>query len=196
MNHVQIENDIAVIKQMIEKTRRETAESGHFFIFLGAATIVFVFVIGMLELLQLNRWIIPTMIALTALNGFIGFIAVRKSLASEKVKTYTKTIMLNLWAVCGFAMILITFFFPFIDVYPLSALGVIASVFLGIAVFMTGVIYEMQAIKWLSSTWLLSAALLGAMKSQYNFLILIAAILVGWILPGLVIQRKYNRRNN
>ena len=35
MDNNQIQQDISLIKEMIAKTRRDAADSGHFFIFLG-----------------------------------------------------------------------------------------------------------------------------------------------------------------
>ncbi|MDW7678987.1 MAG: hypothetical protein SCK70_00355 [bacterium] len=191
MDQNQVAREITIIKQMIEKTKRETAESGHLFIFMGIATALFVLCVGLLELFQLSQWILPAMIILTIVNGFIGFLVVTKSDKSERVKTYPKTVVLNLWVICGLTLVLLTFLFPFLKVYPFSALGVIASLILGIAVFVTGVIYEMRSILWLSSAWWIGAILLALIKSPFSFFILIATIIVGWIFPGFIINRQY-----
>ncbi len=191
MNQNQAAQEISIIKQMIEKTKKETAESGHLFIFMGIATVLFVLCIGLLEYFQMNRWILPAMIILTIMNGFVGFLVVKKTDKSEKVKSYPKTVVLNLWVICGLTLILITFLFPFLNVYPFSALGVLASLILGIAVFVTGVIYEMRSILWLSSAWWIGAVLLALIKGPFSFVILIATIIVGWIVPGFIINRQY-----
>jgi len=191
MNQNQIQQDISIIKQMIEKTKRETAESGHLFIFMGIATVLFVLIVGMLELFRLNHWILPAMIILTVVNGFIGFLVILKGDKKEKVKAYPKTVVLNLWIICGLTLVLLTFLFPFLNVYPFSALGIIASLILGIAVFMTGIIYEMRPILWLSSAWWIGAVLLALVESQFRFFILIASIIIVWIIPGFIINRQY-----
>lgn len=191
MNQNQVAQEILIIKQMIEKTKKETAESGYLFIFMGVATVLFVLCVGLLEYFQMNRWILPAMIILTIVNGFVGFLVVKKTDKSEKVKSYPKTVVLNLWVVCGLTLILITFLFPFLNVYPFSALGVIASLILGIAVFITGVIYEMRSILWLSSAWWIGAVLLALVKGPFSFIILISSIIVGWLIPGFIINRQY-----
>lgn len=191
MDQNQVAQEISIIKQMIEKTKKETAESGHLFIFMGIATVLFVLCVGLLEYFQMNRWILPAMIILTIVNGFVGFLVVMKTDKSEKVKSYPKTVVLNLWVICGLTLILITFLFPFLNVYPFSALGVLASLILGIAVFVTGVIYEMRSILWLSSAWWIGAVLLALIKGPFSFIILIATIVVGWIVPGFITNRQY-----
>jgi hypothetical protein len=198
MNHDQIQQEISIIKAMIEKTRKETAESGHLFIFMGVTSALFVLVISLLELYQLNRWVLPAMIALTIINGFVGYVVVSKPAKEEKVTSYPKTVVLSLWVICGVTMLMITFLFPFLKVYPFRALGTLASLILGIAVFMTGVIYEMRFILWYSSAWWIGAILMAISESPYSFLIMIAVIIIGWVLPGFIINKKYKNgsKNN
>ena len=189
MNHEQIKQEISIIKSMIEKTRKETAESGHLFIFMGLAAAIFVLVISLLEIYKLNHLVLPAMIVLTIINGFIGYLAVSK--ASKKVKSYPKTVVTSLWAICGMTLLMMTFLFPFLKVYPFSALGTLVSMVLGIAVFMTGVIYEMPFIIWFSLAWWLGAVLMALIESKFRFLIMIAMIIIGWIFPGIILNKRF-----
>lgn len=191
MNHDQIQQEISIIKSMIEKTRRETAESGHLFIFMGIAAAIFVVVISILEIYKFTHLVIPAMIILTVLNGFVGYIVVSKPAKEEKVTSYPKVVVLSLWVICGVTLLMITFLFPFLKVYSFSALGTLASLILGIAVFMTGVIYEMRFVVWYSSAWWIGAILMAISSGSYRFLIMIAVILIGWVLPGFIINKKY-----
>jgi len=191
MDHNQIQKEISIIKSMIEKTRKETAESGHLFIFMGIASAFFVLVISLLEIYQFYHLVIPAMIILTVLNGVVGYLVVSKPAREEKVKSYPKTIVLSLWVVCGVTLLMITFLFPFLKVYTFNALGTLASLILGIAVFMTGIIYEMKFILWYSSAWWIGAILMAISDSPYRFLIMIAVIIIGWIVPGFIMNKKY-----
>lgn len=195
MNHEQMQQEITIIKQMIEKTRKQSAESGHFFIFLGIAAAVFVLVISMLELFHQHRWVLPAMIILAIINGIIGFLVVKSTQKMEKVKTYSRDLVLSIWFICSSCLILITFLFPFLGVFQFHALPVLVSLFLGIAVFMTGVIYDLAYFRWLSGVWWLGAILMAVWDSEWRFLILIGSIIVGWILPGIILNRQYNKRS-
>ena len=189
MNHDQIKQEISIIKSMIEKTRKETAESGYLFIFMGLAAAIFVLVISLLEIYKLSHLVLPAMIVLTIINGFIGYLVVSK--ASKKVKSYPKTVVTSLWAICGMTLLMMTFLFPFLKVYPFSALGTLVSMVLGIAVFMTGVIYEMSFIIWFSLAWWLGAVLMALIESEFRFLIMIATIIIGWIFPGIILNKRF-----
>lgn len=191
MNHDQIQQEISIIKSMIEKTRRETAESGHLFIFMGIASAIFVLIISILEIYKFYHLVIPAMIILTVLNGFVGYFVVSKPAKEEKVTSYPKAVVLSLWVICSVTLLMITFLFPFLKVYSFSALGTLASLILGIAVFMTGVIYEMRFVVWYSSAWWIGAILMAISSGSYRFLIMIAVILIGWVLPGFIINKKY-----
>lgn len=195
MNHDQVQQEISIIKNMIEKTKRETAESGHLFIFMGIAAAVFVLIISLLELYKLFDLILPAMIALAIINGIIGFFVVTKIEKKEKATTYPKTVVLTLWFVCSMTILMLTFLFPFLNVYPFRALPVLVSLILGIAVFISGVIYEMRAIQWLSLSWWIGACLMALSQSEFRFLIMIASIVIGWIIPGGILNKQYKNRS-
>jgi hypothetical protein len=184
-----------MIKEMIEKTRKETAESGHFLIFMGIAAVFFVLIVSLLEIFNLHAIVLPTMIILTVINAIIGGIIVNRGEKQEKVKSYPRTLVLTIWYISSMALVLYTFVFPFLNVYTFFALPVMVSVTAGIAVFMTGVIYELAYIRWLSSAWWISAILMALIQNKYRFLIIIAAIIIGWILPGIILNRQYKNRS-
>ena len=196
MNHEQIQHEISIIKSMIKKTRRETAESGHLFIFMGIMAIVFVLVVSLLELYHLHQWVLPIMIALTVLNGMLGYLIVGRAEQKEKVTSYPKTIVLYLWVICSVNIILLTFLFPYLKIYSFKALPVLVSLTAGIGVFMTGIIYEMRFFRWFSIIWWVGAVLMAVIQSQYLFLIMIASIIIGWIIPGFILNKQYKNRSN
>jgi len=195
MNHDEIQQEISIIKSMIEKTKKQTAESGHLFIFMGIVAVVFVLVISMLELYQLHQWVLPTMIALAILNGILGFLVVGKAEQPEKVTTYPRTVVLHLWVICSVNLLLLTFLFPFLKVYSFQALPVLVNLTVGIGVFMTGIIYEMRFLQWFSITWWVGACLMAVIQSQYRFVIMIATIIIGWIIPGFILNKQYQKRS-
>jgi len=195
MTQNQINQEISIIKEMIDKTRQETAESGHMFIFMGIAAALFVLIISLLEIYRIDHLVIPAMIILTVINGFIGYLVVGKPVQKEKVQAYPKTVVLSLWVVCSVTLLMIAFLFPFLKVYPFSAVATLASLILGVTIFMTGVIYEMRFVIWYSLAWWVSAILMAIIDSPYRFLIMISAILIGWILPGFIMNKKYKNRS-
>jgi hypothetical protein len=195
MTPEQMQQEITTIKNMIDKTRRETAESGRLFIFLGIGAVLFVLIISLLEINQLFNWVLPTMIGLTILNGFIGYLVVGREVKREKVTAYPKTIVLSMMMICGFTVLLLTFLFPFLKVYAWHALPILVCLVFGIAVFMTGMIYELRFIQWFSLSWWAGAILMALYDGEFRFLIMIGTIIFGWIVPGLILNQKYKNRS-
>lgn len=189
MNHNQIQQEISIIKSMIEKTRRETAESGHFLILIGIVSAIGTFAMGILELFNRNYLDLPILILMTLVNGFIGYLVASK--AEKRVKTYTKTILYNVWFSCAIPALMIVFLFPLTKVYSFRLVPTLISLIMGIMVFSAGVIYELRYIRWCSVVWWGGACLMAYIESKYQFLIMIAMIILGFILPGVIFNRHY-----
>jgi predicted MFS family arabinose efflux permease len=139
--------------------------------------------------------VLPTMIGLTILNGFVGYLVVGREVKREKVTAYPKTIVLSIMMICGFTVLLLTFLFPFLKVYSWHALPILVCMVFGIAVFMTGMIYELRFIQWFSLSWWAGAILMALFDGEFRFLIMIGAIIFGWIVPGLILNQKYKNRS-
>jgi len=191
MNHDQIQQEISIIKSMIEKTRRETAESGHFLILIGIVSVIGTFAIGMFKIFNLNYMDLPVMILMLVINGLIGYFVVAREEQKEKVKTYTKSMLYQVWFGCGIAAIMILFLFPLTKVYSFQLVPVLVSMIMGIMIFSAGVIYELRYIQWCSIVWWGGACLMAYIESQYKFLIMIGIIILGFILPGVIFNRQY-----
>ena len=92
MDQSNAQRNLQIIKDMIDKTRREAAENGHAFIFMGLASIIFVIVIMAIERLNGHQFVVPAMIGMTVLMGIIGYLIIGKPAKKEKVKSYPKTV--------------------------------------------------------------------------------------------------------
>lgn len=195
MNHTQIQQEIAIIKAMIEKTKRETAESGLFLILIGVVGVIGTLAIGILELRQLNYLDLPILILITLVNGLLGYLLVTRAERREKVKSYAKTILYRVWSSCAIPALLIVFLFPLTKVYPFRLVPTLVSVIMGIIVFTGGVIYELRYVQWCSVIWWLGAILMAYIESQYRFLIMVGMILFGFILPGILFNQPYKNRS-
>lgn len=196
MNNNQIQQEIAIIKKMIEKTRRETAESGHFFIAIGIFSAIATFAIGMLERYSLNYLVVPTLIIAVIACGLIGYLTVTRKEKREKVTSYPKNIFYNMMLACGIPGLMILFLYPLLKVYPWNLIPALVLLIMGIIVFSAGVIFELQFVKWCSLVWWAGALIMALTKSQLRFLIMIAIIIFGWILPGLILNKQYKNRVN
>jgi len=196
MNNNQIQQEISIIKKMIEKTKRETAESGHFFIAIGIFSAAATFAIGMLEFYNLHNLVLPTLIIAVVACGLIGYLTVTSKEKKEKLTSYPKTIFYNMMLACGIPGLMVMFLYPLLKVYPWNLIPALVPLIMGIIVFSAGVIFELRYVKWCSLVWWAGALIMALTKSQFRFLIMIAIIIFGWVLPGFILNKQYKNRIN
>jgi hypothetical protein len=196
MNSIQVQQEIAIIKDMIEKSRRETAESGHFFIGIGLLGIVATPLVGLLESVHLNRLVLPLFVLITFVSGGIGYLTVGRRLKKERVKSYPKTICYQVLLACSIPALMILFLFPLLRVYSWSLVPVLTSLIMGIMVYSAGTIFEIGPIRWCGVSWWLGALLLALSpaKPWIRISIMNLSIMTGFVLPGLILNRKYRER--
>ncbi len=195
MDHQEMQQEITIIKKMIEKTRRETAESGHFFIAIGIFSILCISIIRVLKFYNLYDLVLPTMIIMLIGNGLIGYVTIFRKEKKEKVRSYLKTICYSIWAACAIPMIIITFIFPYFGVLAGSQAGILSSLIMGIAVFSAGVIFESWFIIWSSFAWWAGALVMAFIKVIPQPFIMVIMIFIGWMMPGIILNKKYRSRS-
>ena len=196
MAHEKIESEISMIKEMIAKSRREAAESGHFFIGIGLLGIVATPLVGLLESVHLNRLVLPIFVLMTFVAGGIGYLTVGSRMKKERVKSYPKTICYQVLLACSVPALMILFLFPLLGVYPWSLVPILISLLMGIMVYSAGAIFEIQSIQWCGVSWWAGALLtaLSPAKPWIRVSIMNLSLLTGFVLPGLILNRKYRAR--
>ena len=195
MTNNEIQQEISIIKEMIAKSRKETAESGLFFICIGIFSVVITFVIGLLEIFKLNHLVLPVLVIMTIGCGLIGFLTINKKEKKANAKSYPKTLCYNIWLACSITLIIITFILPVLKIIPWNAVAILASTVLGIAIFSSGIIFESKIVTWCSAIWWAGAIIMALIPGTPRMFIMMAIILFGWVLPGVVLNRQYKNRS-
>jgi hypothetical protein len=190
MNTQQLEQDISIIKEMIDKTRRKAADSGHMFVYMGLVSALLTIVIGVLEIFHLGQYVLPTSIAMAVINAFIGYRIAAKSTNGD-VNSYPKTLFWHIWMACGFAAVMIVFLFPFLNLYSYKAASVLVCLVMGIAVFISGSIFELKFVQWCGLIWWIGAFLLAITQGPLSIGVMVAIIVFGWIVPGSHLNKHY-----
>ena len=192
MDNSQFQEEVATIRKMIERTRRETFESGYLFIITGTIWLLAVIIMATLELtgharlVQQWGWIAFAILALVSLS--IGVWEGRK----VQAQTYTRTLFSHLWGACGIVIVLITFAVPHMNAYtPVTALMII-----GIGFYVTGAIFEMPLVQGSGVLWWIGMCALGFVEGNMRLPIWIALISLGFILPGIVMNRQFRKQGN
>mgnify|MGYP006291257683 CR=1 FL=1 len=196
MNQNNIQQEISIIKNMIEKTNRNTAESGALFIFIGIACIAYVGIITILELLGLFSWVLPAMLGMTVILAVVGGIVAGRIDRKVKVKTYANVINRTIITVCSFAILITSLLFPFTHVYAWVFAPMFAALIFGIMLFLSAVVNELNVFYWGGSVaW--AGALIMAYTQNVQFpvrgIVMVVILITGFILPGVALNRKFKQ---
>ena len=194
MNQEQIQQEISIIKNMIEKTKKDTAESGSIFLTIGIGCILLIIIANVLEMLRLFHWILPTMITLAIIFGVLVFLLMRTEEKKQKVETYPKKINRAILCFCSLPIILTGLIFPLTKVYAWEISPIFSALFFGVMLFASGVICEFR---FFYSAGLVSW--IGACVMAYTLdihfpirgITLIIILITGFIIPGIILNKKY-----
>jgi Flp pilus assembly protein TadB len=195
MDQNKIQQDIAIIKDMIAKTRKETAQSGLIFVIPGILLIIFVIAIYFLEKMNLQHLFLPILITTVIIIGIVSFIIALKFDAKERVKTYPRMIFGQLWIACGASCIITGLIFPLLKVYSWNIIVPACWPIIAIGFYLTGIVFEIPLVRWCSLFWWLGAFLMVLTPNSYHLTIVISTLVLGYILPGFILNRKYNSRS-
>jgi hypothetical protein len=196
MEASQAKEDIQLIKEMIEKSKKSTAESGLIFIvwsilpILAIMTMYFLVYLEKYNLIWLN-WVV--FMGIGAVFSVIYSINRRKT---AKVRTYTQIAIWHLWIACGLTFPLMGFVFPLMGLYSFEIIPIMVAVIAGIGIFTTGGIVEWNLLKWCGLVWLGGAIIMGLVHWHYRSLLFIPLILIGYLMPGLLLNKKYRNKEN
>ena len=194
MDQNNVQQEIAIVREMIEKTRRETAESGNFFIVMGLLCSLFPWVMGMLAKGN-SKLFMPAIIIFIIIGLIIGFIISARDEKKEKVKTYAKAIQEKCLGVCGLVCIMVVTLFPMLNAIPWSAVPIIISLLVGIMVFQTGIINELESVARFGFLWFAGAIAMAIIPEGIIQMAIISVLfLAGWVLPGLILKKKCSNR--
>ena len=184
-------HEIRLIRSMVLKARRETADSGWFFILTGIISIAALVLIGMLEASGRNSLALPVLIAATAACGVAGYVAVHRAHTNAGARSYPRSVLYGVWLACGIPCVIAMIVLPLLGSCPWRSSPVLASLFVGIGLFTSGIIFESRPILLCSIAWWAGALGLALIDGAPRLALMAAMILVGWIVPGLLLNRRY-----
>ena len=153
VDEMDIREEIQIIRSMIEKTKRATAESAALFIVWGvliSLALIGNFVLGHLKLYEWE-WLNWGGIAI------IGWICsavygIRRKMTAP-VRTYAQHAGSHLYVSCGAGFLLVGLIFPAIGVYSYEAITILISAVTGILFFAMSGIFEWPALKAIGLGW-------------------------------------------
>jgi hypothetical protein len=191
----QFQQEISIIKEMIEKTRKDAAGSGNFWVALGILSILNTLLIMFLQTHNLGRYVLPVLIGYFILIVLTALLMSGLEEKKAKVETYAKQIFGQLGLSCVIPTLMLFFLFPLTKVYSFELVPVFCSLIVGILIFTAGAIFEVRFVKWCSLVWWIGAAAMAYSHDLTSGWIMIATIIFGMILPGFLFNRQYKNRS-
>jgi hypothetical protein len=191
--HFSEKDSLNIISSMISKARNQFSENGHLYLVWGWA--ILICSLGQFVLQQVVHYSSFYRIWLLIWPVVIyQFIYLRRKGRDASVRTYTDEIMGYVWLVfivCSLLLIVLL-------TKRLTTPDYITTIWLvmyGMPTILSGTIlrYRLLVVGGIIC-WLLAIA--GSfVPIQYHMLLLSAAVVCGWIVPGYGIQQKYKKQN-
>lgn len=194
MEELEVREQIRLIKEMVEKTRRTTAESGTLFIFWGFLIIAAIVAMYILHFFRKFQWIWVNWVAFLIIGWAYSVLYGIKREKTEETETYAQMASKNLSLSCGIVFLLLGVIFPLLKVYSTEAISLVVTTIGGLLIFMAGAIFEWNLLKWCGLIWWLGALVMVPIPGAYRGLCLIPLIIFGYLVPGFIFRAKY--KNN
>jgi len=196
MDEQQAREDIKLIRDMLERTRRATAESGALFIFWGVWLVLGLAGHYALYFLQRFNWIWANW-AFFGLSGWVvsAVYSIRRGRRAQ-TRTYAQGAMGFVSIACSIAFLMAAFVFPLLQIYPYEAIPVIIALISGIMQFIQGGLFRWPLLGAAGILWWVGAAAMAFVPGDWRGLVLIPLMILGYLVPGLIFRSRFRRDGN
>jgi len=184
---------LKIIDAMINTARNKMTENGHLYLLWG--WVILICSTGhylMRHVFNLpNYWIIWL---LTWAAGIYQVVYLVRQQKKKRVSTYSDDILKYVWLVFSVLMILMALLLSRIVKEP-EQINMATLALYGMPTFLSGIILKFKPLMWGGiGCWLLSV-LAMFIPVHYYMLLISAAVIVAWIIPGYLLQFKYKKQN-
>lgn len=194
MNEMQPKEEIQLIKNMLERTRRATAESGTLFIVWGV--LIALALIGNYILVYFKKydWEWLNWVAVTVIGWVYSVIYGIRKERKGPIRTYVQTAARHLYIACGTGFLLVGIVFPALKVYSYTAIPILIAAVSGILFTVMGGIYEWPLVKWVGFLWWVGAVGMSFLKkSSGRMLVFTILFIAAYLVPSFILRAKYKK---
>lgn len=185
-------DSLQLIDQMINQAKNRFSENG--FLYLLWGWLILFCSIGHFVLLQLKIVEHPEIIwASCWLAVIFQVVYLVRTKKRETVKTYSENIINFIWVSFGICMFILSFILG-----RVKGWDQIYSLFLmlyGTPTFLSGIVMEFKPLKIGGIVCWCLAIISSYLTEEYGLLLLAAAMIAAWIVPGYLLRKKYNQQN-
>ena len=185
-------DSLQLIDSMINQAKNRFSENG--FLYLLWGWLILFCSLGQFILMQLQLFKHPEMIWMsTWLAVIFQVIYLIKTKKKEVVKTYSENIINYIWISFGICMFVLAF-----TLGRVQGWDIVYALFLmlyGTPTFISGVVMQFRPLKIGGIVCWVLAIVATLIEPMYGLLLLAAAMIAAWIVPGYLLRKKYNQQN-
>ncbi|HUM52203.1 MAG TPA: hypothetical protein PK431_10325 [Chitinophagales bacterium] len=181
------QESLTIIQNMMNKTKEQLFDNSNLFLLWGFAA--FICTVAQYILIKINVqnseaiWIAMPIIAI------IHIYIVIKQRSKMKVETYNGNAISALWTAIGFAFVCMVFFASQkINILPMIIL------LYAIGTFVSGKIIDFKPLIIGGSICFLLSIAIAFIKDENQLLIMAAAILISYIIPGFLLKKEFKNQ--
>jgi len=183
--------ELSFIKNIISDSQNSFALSGKPYIIWGIIIVMGLFLEFFRNFFSWDfKYMYFVWIFLIAAGWLYSYVESRKNECNAKTKSLGSKLLGSVWLVCGISMTI----FGFLGTISGAIKGVyvspVLSMILGIAYFLTAVIYDFKWLRNISIGWWAGAIVMFFFPSQYTNLIMAFMMIGLQIIPGIILLKK------
>lgn len=181
-------SDLTFIREVMEQTRRYTLISGSYMILWGLLISTGLACNLLVSVTTAQLPINGIWIALVAAGWLGSYWLSRREVRYEPVASYAGRIIGQLWFACGAAMTTAFLVGQITGALPGTAVDGLMGLFVGIGVFMAGILTGMNWFRNLAIGWWLGAVGMFVWHGMAAMLISVALLLGLFVVPGVILN--------
>ncbi len=186
MENHKLSEEIKLIKETIEKSKRRFADNGLHYIVWGILTAV----ACVLSYALISN---PIYMGLVWVGAYIVGIAFSITINKKRklgATNFLDKIVGNVWLVFIAALIFLLIVAVFSPYIAPRIIPVFPSVMLFVAFFITGSIYQDKLLKFISLCWLVAAIVFSLWISLNSLLVFAGLLILLQVVPGIIIYKR------
>ncbi len=194
MDEMQAKEEIRLIKDMLDKTKKATAESGTLFIVWGVLIALALIVNYILVYFKKYDWEWLNWVVMAVIGWVYSVIYGIRRERREPVRSYVQTSARHLYFACGAGFLLVGIALPALKVYSYEAIVILIAVISGILFFIMGGIYEWPILKWFGLVWWLGAVGMSLITGIGTRTLVFTVLFIAcYLVPSFILRAKYNK---
>jgi hypothetical protein len=191
MEKQQAELEINMIKQIIDDSKKIVIDDGKGFIIWGVLIVIGLLGTYFFIPLRLYEYISWLWITVIGIGWVYTIIIHAVKDHKKKVKTFAGKILGALWFSCGVSMTIVGFIGTGSGSYGAYTISPLMSVILGIAYFVTGIIYGRAWVRNLAIGWWIGAIVTFIWTGMYSLLVFAVMMIMLQVIPGIILYSKF-----